>query len=335
MPFAFTWGASQKKGVTPSSPSSGIPPSIAPGSNPRAPPPTQSRALAQGTKVVNTESIALRSGKTTQGQTYNLPLSDINKLQLDLSSTTFTGTLTDAIDTTAVIDHISLADASGAVFANIPGGTFLLDNYNRFTVPKPTYTPSFNNATTATALTDASLLIPNTRIPAASGGTTGCQLTVTYAALPAGLTALTVSDSIRVHFGATDGYQTRYVAQNLALVSGDNLLQTNSVPQTELISELFIRDMPAGYSSNYDIDYVRIQTNGQVIEGNLSGSALAARNIEQFPNSSGSAPTFQTDTVCLLEGSYFAMNSSSEFDINMLDAASSAQFVWVFYSKVA
>lgn len=312
-----------------------MPPMVTPGANPRAPPPSQPSAVQQGTKIINAEQKSLATG-ITQGQTYNLPLMDINKLEFDISGT-ITGTTTAAVDTSLVIDHFTVADGNGNIFMNIPGGTFAYDNYARYSTPSPTTAQSNSTAAAASSLTVASLVFPNVRIPAAIGGTTGCQLTVYYNTLSTfpGATAVAVTNSISVHFGATDGYRTRYSYQTISLSSGSNHLQTNSVPQSNLISELFLRGLPTNFTaadSYGDISYLQISTNGAVVEGNLTGQQLYARDIARF----GPANTlpFQATTAVLAEPSLFAMNSSSEFILDMT-ASGSPTFVWVWYEQVA
>ena len=312
-----------------------IPPPISPGVNPRAPPPAQTASLAQGVKTVNAEQRSLASS-TLQGQTYNLPLGDINELEFDLSGT-ITGTTTSAVDTAAVIDHITIADGKGNIFMNIPGGTFIYDNYSRYSTPAPTAVQSNVTAAGASSLTSAALVLLNVRIPAALGGTTGCQITVYYAPLGAfpGATGVSVTNVISAHFGATDGFRTRYSYQSIGLSAGSNHLQTNSVPQANLISELFLRNLPSNFNGagGYGgLSYLQISTNGAVIEGNLTGPMLYARDIKRF-GPAGSLP-FESTTAVLGEGSTFAMNSSSEFIVDM-SSAGTPQFVWIWYEQVA
>jgi hypothetical protein len=330
MPFVLPrWNTG--KPPAPSSKKPQMPPPIVPGANPRAPPPVQPGALQQGTKIINTETVALGSSPF-QGQTYNLPLMDINAIELDVSGS-ITGTTTAAVDTSAVISYITVADSNGSIFMNIPGGNFVYDNYSRYSTPAPTAVQSNSTAAGASSFTPASLTYLNVRIPASLGGTTGCQLTIYYsplAVLP-GATGATVSNQILVHFGATDGYRTRYAYQSLNLVTGDNLLQTQSTPQSNLISEVFMRNLPSAFTpagAYGDINFLRITTNGQTIEPNLSGRTLYSRDIRRF-GPSGTLP-FESTTAVLGESSLFALNSSSEFDVNMA-AGANAQFVWVWY----
>jgi len=292
--------------------------------DPRAAPPVQPAIIASGTKTVNTETISTTSGGgTVQGQTYNLALMDIITVEFYLTITSVTSTI-NATDFTNLIDHIQIADGQGGIFMNIPGGTFIYDNYTRYITQPPTSVGSNTIASSATSGT-ALLIIPNLRIPAAAGGTTGCQLTFFYAATPSSATAMTFTNRITVRFGNCGGYATRYSYQSLNLASGDNLLQTNSTPQSNLISELFIRKLG---TATY-LNYVRIQTNGQVIEQQLYENQIVQRDKDRFFGS------FESDTLVLAEPGQFAMNSTSEFDINMTSAVNSVQLVWVWFVPAA
>jgi len=328
MPFAFklklpatkarAGGAKQKRHVSSGPVVSQVSPSV----NPTLGAPVQPAQLTQGLKTVNTETITLGTTATQaiQGQTYNLPLIDIIALEFQISITSVTGSF-NATDFAKLIDHIQIADGSGHIFANIPGGTFVYDNYTRYNTPPPTTVLSNTIASGATSGT-ATLVYHNTRTPAASGGETGCQLTVYYTATaPSSATALVFTNRIQVRFGNCQGYKTRYANQNITLASGDNLLQTNSVPQSNLISELFIRTLG---TATY-LNYVRIQTNNVVIEQQLYESQIAQRDKDRFYGS------FEADTLVLAEPGQWAMNSTSEFDVNMSSAVTGAQFVWVWY----
>ena len=225
-----------------------------------------------------------------------------------------------ATDFANLIDHIQVADGSGRVFANIPGGNFVYDNYTRYSIPVPTSVQSNVIASAATS-GSATLVYRNLRIPAAAGGETGCQLTVYYSAILSSASAMTATSKIIVRFGNCQGYKTRYAVQSLNLASGDNLLQTNSVPQSNMISELFIRKL----GTDSYLSYVRIQTNNIVIEQQLNEPSIVQRDLDRFYGA------FETGTLVLAEPGQWAMNSTSEFDVNMSSAVNNVQFVWVWY----
>ena len=326
--FKIRTGKSLGGGKTTSKPVRGATVSqTSPVIDPRAAPPAQPAVIAAGVKTVNTEVVSVASG-TTQGQTYNLPLMDVITVELYLTISAVTGSLA-VTDFCNLIDHIQVADGQGGIFAKIPGGTFLYDNYTRYTTPPPTTLVSNVIASAATS-GSALIVLPNIRIPAAAGGTTGCQLTVFYAAFLSAATVMTVTDRITVRFGNCGGYATRYQVQNLNLAAGDNLIQTNSTPQSNLISELFIRNI-ATTSANRAayFNYVRIQTNGQVIEQQLFVNQIIQRDLERWYGA------FALGTLVLGEPGQFAMNSTSEFDVNMVSAVNTVQFVWVFYVPAA
>lgn len=292
---------------------------VSPQVNPQVGAPVQPATLTQGTKTINTETVTFAAGQTFQGQTYNLPLIDVTELELYLTLTSVTATL-NATDFANLIDHIQVADGSGRVFANIPGGNFVYDNYTRYSIPVPTSVQSNVIASAATS-GSATLVYRNLRIPAAAGGETGCQLTVYYSAILSSASAMIATSKIIVRFGNCQGYKTRYAVQSLNLASGDNLLQTNSVPQSNMISELFIRKL----GTDSYLSYVRIQTNNIVIEQQLNEPSIVQRDLDRFYGA------FETGTLVLAEPGQWAMNSTSEFDVNMSSAVNNVQFVWVWY----
>jgi hypothetical protein len=303
---------------------------INPTIDPRQAPPAQPAVIASGVKTVNTESITCVSGSTVQGQTYNLALMDVITIEIYLVATI--GATINASDMASFIDHVQVADGQGGIFANIPGGTFLYDNYSRYATPNGAPVLQSNTIASAATSGTALLVIPNIRIPAAAGGQTGCQLTVFYSAIPASAASATLSSRISVRFGSCGGYATRYQVQTINTASGDNLLQTNSTPQSNLISELFLRSL----GSRTYVNYIRIQTNGQVIEQQLYENQIQQRMQDRFPPSSGTtAGNFATTTLVLAEPGQFAMNSTSEFDLNMSSAVNGVQLVWVFYVPAA
>ena len=327
-PFAVSWGHKKKTSASPTSTSSATPPVVQQTSqqiNPQASPPVQPAVIVQGSKTINTETVTFVDGQTFQGQTYNLPLADINQLELVTTITSVTSTLA-ATDFANLIDHIQVADGSGHIFANIPGGTFVYDNYTRYNIPCPATVISNTISTGATSGT-ATLDYLNARIPAGAGGSTGCQLTIFYSALQSSASAMTMTCSISVMFGDCQGYATRYTNQSINMAAGDNFLQTNSVPQQNLISEVFIRKLG---TASY-LGYVRLQANGMVVEQQFTYAQLTARMRRRFLSTSA----FESDTIVLAEPGQFVMNSTSEFDVNMSSAVNGVQFVWVWYEPVA
>jgi hypothetical protein len=283
--------------------------------NPRAP---ASTPLGLGESAVydlGTRNITLTTGVTTD-QTLNLPmLADTIELDFVLTNT-YTGYSSGTGDVVNSIDHVQLATAQGLIKIIIPG-TFLKINYLRFS-------PQRNNLPAATFTSStgtASIPIPGLRLARAYGP---WQLTVFYSSIAtagaytAGVTAVSVSNHILGYYGSAGGKVSRYLNQGLALVNGTNMIQTTSVPQNVPISELFI----SGLANATDITQLLLQTNGQIIEPNTSGSLLVARAASRFV---GTLPSGQ---VALLPSTQFTLNSSSEFQLVTSQAENGATFLW-------
>lgn len=264
---------------------------------------------------IGTRTITLTSGVTTD-QTINLPmLADTIELDFTITETVTTGSGT--FDAFNAIDHVQLATAQGMIKAIIPG-TFLKVNYLRFSATRQAVT---GNTSTSSPFT-YTVVIPGVRLPRAYGP---WQLTVFYstlatASLPSwvGATAFVVSNHIQGYYGSAGGKISRYIQQNIALVNGTNMIQTTSVPQNVPIAEMFI----SGLANVTDITQILLQTNGQIIEPNSSGSLIAARDTQRLI---GSVPGGQ---LILLPPTQFTLNSSSEFQIVTSAAENGAAFLW-------
>ncbi len=264
---------------------------------------------------LGTRSITLTTGLTTD-QTINLPmLADTIELDFVITETVTGGSGT--FDVINAIDHIQLATAQGMIKAIVPG-TFLKSNYIRFSALRQALATT---TSTSSPFTYA-LVIPGLRLPRAYGP---WQLTVFYssiatASLPSwvGATAVTVSNHIQGYYGSAGGKISRYLNQGISLVNGATMVQTTSVPQNVPIAELFI----SGLANVTDVTQILLQTNGQIIEPNTSGSLISARDSQRLI---GSVPTGQ---LIMLPATQFTLNSSSEFQITTSQAETGATFLW-------
>jgi len=264
---------------------------------------------------LGTRNITLTSGVTTD-QTINLPmLADTIELDFVLTTTITGGSGT--FDFFQAIDHVQLATAQGTIKALIPG-TFLKANYLRFSATRQ----GVSGNTSSTSGSTYTIVIPGLRLPRAYGP---WQLTVFYssiatAALPGwvGATAITVSNHLLGYYGSAGGKISRYIQQSLALVNGTNMIQTTSVPQNVPIAELFI----SGLAAVTDITQILLQTNGQIIEPNSSGSFISARDTQRLY---ASPPGGQ---LILMPPTQFTLNSSSEFQIVTSNTENGNMFLW-------
>ena len=165
------------------------------------------------------------------------------------------------------------------------------------------------------------IVIPGLRLPRAYGP---WQLTVFYSTLTTvaggstAPTAYTLTNHMQGYYGSAGGKISRYFNQALLLNNGANMIQTTSVPQNVPIAESFI----SGLANVTDITQLLLQTNGQVIEPNTSGSLISARDSQRLI---GALPAGQ---LALMPATQFTLNSSSEFQITTSQQESGAYFLW-------
>lgn len=281
--------------------------------NPRSPSAVPVGLGESSTYDLGTRNVTLTTALTTD-QTLNLPML-ADTIRLDFGITlTVTGSLSGTGDAVNAIDHIQLATAQGMIKAIIPG-TFIKINFLRFSSNKTNLTSTTGTSSPITV----TVPIVGLRLPRTYGP---WQLTVFYAAYTnigfTGATGATMANHIIGYYGSAGGKISRYLNQVLPLSSGTNMIQTNSVPQNVPIAELFI----SGLANQTDITQLLLQTNGQIIEPNVSGAFLVARAQERLI---GTLPTGQ---LLLLPTTQFTLNSSSEFQITDSQSDPGSAFVW-------
>jgi hypothetical protein len=284
-----------------------------PATNPKAAAPLSPPVIAKGQQPNFTETFTLAT-TVTQGNSYNLPTSqDVIGLQLQLSGTVTTPSA--GWDAANVIQRIEIYNGAGSLKMNIPGGTFLYDQYTRFSGVKPTAVRTNTVSSSATTFT-ATIQVIGLRLPAANG----CNVTIYYntlAGTASSAAAVSVTNAVQAIFGSSGGHQSRMRTQTFSLNIGDNLLQTNSVPQGVAIYEVFMR----GWSSIAHLDHISIESGTAVVEQNLKEAAIVQRMTDLDLDS------YETTTLVLREPGPFIMDANGLFNVNC-GTADTPTFTW-------
>jgi hypothetical protein len=275
-----------------------------------------SQQIATGSKVIQAEQRTLSTTVLVPGQTYVVGGGDIGSLHLEMSFTA--GGTYAATDFANLISYIQIQNSDGSYTSNIPGGTFLYDNYTRFTQPVPSAVLSNTiaaNASSGSAVID----IPNILLPAALGP---YRVTFYYGTVPSGATTFALTNQWSIIFAPCGGIRTCYSYQNQPLVVGQNHFESVAAPMNVPIVDVMFRSL----SAITDIQYFRIVNDGQVVESYLTEINVHQRAIQRFNNA------FETTTLPLLEPNEFVLKpgANTEFVINSTVADAAAQEVWIY-----
>lgn len=350
MPFIFPYARKVKmpfgtpvKGLSGSVPSK-IPQKASPATthqesrltNPRAPAPVPTSIVQLSVQHVTTETRDLGASPVS---TSSVPLpatDDIIDMYLNTTVTFDAGaTVTGAIQATTAIQQIFVYNASGEPVDVILGEQLHM-LYANYSIHKTDFTDS---ATTVVASTNAQsanavIQLPYLRLPAANGpfsvmiffsplSSLGSWATNNGPSLTAatGLTSASVAVGFDVVFGNAEGVTSYIQSTTITVGPGENDIQSRVPMQNLTLAEVILYN----FAADTDLQYISIQTNGQVIESYTSEGQLVARDNAYIQ---AARPT---GLFWLLPNSQIALNSSSTFAVFLKQGATTTSIKVVTY----
>lgn len=280
--------------------------------DPNAPPPVT--PSAGGFRTFDIGNLAVPTIGTTvaPGGTVTLPnAGDIFQVIEDISET-WTGTVTPALFG-LVLDHYTIADATGAVVWNQSGG--VMQELTNIAFLNPQAGGSLGGTAIANvnsgALQNNVAHLAGYRLPASRGP---WKFTPYYNTLAGSGNGTTDTVALRIggHFASNVGGVTSYYVEqsNLTLNAGFNYFNQFAAVKNRLLAGMFINGITTANVSGLYIEW-----NGKVIEPQTYGNALVARQNAAFPGVAVPASSLILANP-VLKGQ-FPINDSSMSYINM------------------
>ncbi len=288
--------------------------------NPRAPAPVPTSIVQLSVQHVTTETRTLGS---TAVSTSSVPLpatDDIIDMYLNTTVTFDAGaTVSGSVQATSAIQQIFIYNAAGEPVDVILGEQLHM-LYANYSIHKTDFT---DTATTVVASTDSQtansvIQLPYLRLPAANGpfsvmiflsplSSLGSWATNNGPTLTAatGITSASVAVGIDVVFGNAEGVTSYIQSTTITVGTGENDIQSRVPMQNLTLAEVILY----GFAKDSDLQYISIQTNGQVIENYTTEGQLVARD-NAYIQAARPAGLFW-----LLPNSQIALNSSSTFAV--------------------
>jgi hypothetical protein len=339
MPYYPKWGARVVGGrVTNPAPVGRLPAALQPypQASPRAPAPAKDTSFNTSGKVIATEIMSLGAG-IQQGQTFPLPtLGDITSLTMTLTETSVTGSGTATLDYANIIDHVIIRNRNGTPFDTIPIkapnngylGQAIYDLDTAFIIP--TNTAVRKNqlaASTAPSGFMATLTIPGVRCCAEDGP---WEVETWYNSIAGfggtGLTALSLTNRIRVGYGDAGGYNTKFGYQTIPSTgTGDYHLETTGIVKNTLINNVFLQNM----STLTNLDHIVVNSHGMNIDTNLNEVEIVQAMTDRFYNAFGTLTLFPTAGPPAINGQ-FTIGDSDEFILNFATSTSNVQVLYQY-----
>ena len=332
-----------RKGLAGTVPSTTPRPAPAPGkpqesrsTNPRAAAPVPTSLVQLSVQRVTTETRTLGASPVS---TSSVPLpanDDIIDMYLNTTVTFDAGaTVTGSVQATTAIQQIFIYNNYGEPVDIILGENLHM-LYANYSIHKTDFT---DTATTVVASTNSQsansvVQLPYLRLPAADGpfslmiffsplsslGSWAANNGPTLTAAT-GLTSASVAVGIDVVYGNAEGVTSYIQPATIAVGPGENDIQTKVPMQNMTIAELILYN----FAADSDLQFITIQTNGQVIESYTSEGQLVARD-NAYIQAARPAGLFW-----LLPNSQFALNSSSTFAVFLTPTATTAHLKVVAY----
>jgi hypothetical protein len=331
-PFAPVWSGRKVGGrVTRPMPTSGranVAPQHNPQLSPRSPVPAKPDAFLTSAKVINTESMVLGSGPN-QGQAWNLPtLGDITGFTFSIAASSATGSGSVTVEWANAIDHIVVRNRNGTPYDTIyfsdpglAGGlkARIYDWDTLFVLKTPTSVRA-NTTAASTALTSITktIVVPGLRCSAEDGP---WQLEVWYSGTTefggTGVTAATITNRIKVHFGTADDgtgqkWNTKFAQQTIPTSgTGDFHLETTGIIKNTLINQMLLQNV----ATLSHLDHMVVNSRGANIDTNLSEAEIVQGMTDNFYNS------FLSTTLAPMVGSpalnnQFTIGDNDELILN-------------------
>ena len=332
-----------RKGLAGTVPSTTPRPAPAPGkpqesrsTNPRAAAPVPTSLVQLSVQHVTTETRTLGASPVS---TSSVPLpanDDIIDMYLNTTVTFDAGaTVTGSVQATTAIQQIFIYNNYGEPVDVILGENLHM-LYANYSIHKTDFTDTATTVVASTNSQSANSVVqfPYLRLPAADGpfslmiffsplsslGSWAANNGPTLTAAT-GLTSASVAVGIDVVYGNAEGVTSYIQPATIAVGPGENDIQTKVPMQNMTIAELILYN----FAADSDLQFITIQTNGQVIESYTSEGQLVARD-NAYIQAARPAGLFW-----LLPNSQFALNSSSTFAVFLTPTATTAHLKVVAY----
>ena len=296
--------------------------------NPTAPTPVPpTTGMYSSFDLGNASVPTIQAAATTPGGTQTLQAAgDIFELSEDVTHT-FTGTVTTTILFNAILDHFTIADATGAVVWNQSGG--VMQELTNIAFLNPAAGGTLGNANTLVSNTTSAQenvsLLGGFRLPASRGP---FKFTPYYASYATGGGTQVSADSPALRMGGNyssnvGGVCSYYVEQTYSFVSGYNYLNQFAAVKNVLLSGLVMNGITTSA-----VDEIYLEQNGNVVEPLITGTNFVARMNSAWPQ-----VTIPSNSLIFASPALrtqFAINDSSSSRIHCTSAQSSVKIGYYY-----
>ena len=305
-------------------------------SDPRAPVPVQGTVLQANSFRVGIDQATLGSASTGNVRTWQLPTSDINRMTLGLTLTYSSAatTVSGSIQPSTAISLMTISRSDGTPVVQV-SGKVLHEIYKRFSEHNNDFSETSRTVTAGKTVTaTVALPLPYLRLPAAGApynlefNYNSISSLGSYAAnngptvtAATGIKTASVSTSMTVFYGATEGLETRIIQSNVPVVTGENdLAQLMSVKNQSLVDVLMY-----GFAADTDLDYITLIVNGEAPIPYEGRETL----ISKYEDAIQAARA--TGVFWLFPSSQIAFNANSNFQLFQSDTATTTKLGFLFY----